>query len=179
MALWGIFLLAPCVTKAQPIPATGKIHFISNAPLEIIEAESAALKGVIEPETGKFAFSIPINSFLGFNSELQREHFNENYMESDRYTRATFAGRIVEDITQWPDVPGEIRARGVLNIHGVEVARTIQITLSSTDNTIAFTSQFEVPLSDHAIEIPRVVHQKIAESIRVTVSGIFTHEAVH
>lgn len=62
----------------------GRISFKSDAPLELIEAASGELKGIIDPSRNAFAFSVNIQSFQGFNSPLQREHFNENYMESKK-----------------------------------------------------------------------------------------------
>jgi hypothetical protein len=77
---------------------SGTINFVSNAELELIKASSDNLQGLIDPGTNQFAFSIVVKSFEGFNSELQREHFNEKYLESDKYPRITFSGKINEQI---------------------------------------------------------------------------------
>src|SRR6476469_7728532 len=76
----------------------GKIHFVSDAPLEHIEASSDQLSGGIDISTREIYFELRIVSFNGFNSALQREHFNENYMESDVYPKATFKGKIVDAV---------------------------------------------------------------------------------
>ncbi|HMQ63788.1 MAG TPA: hypothetical protein PKE06_24100, partial [Flavilitoribacter sp.] len=75
------FTMGTGVLSGQPrlMTETGKISFKSDAPLELIEAASNELKGVIDPGRNGFAFSVNIQSFQGFNSPLQREHFNENY----------------------------------------------------------------------------------------------------
>jgi polyisoprenoid-binding protein YceI len=159
--------------QKQPIYAinSGIAHFRSDAPLEMIEAESKELKGLIDFEQETFAFSISINSFRGFNSALQREHFNENYMETEKFARATFAGKLIEkiDISQ----PGQytVRAKGKLNIHGVEQERIIPVTLTIQNQQILIHSTFNVILQDHNIAIPKVVQQKIADTIIVHITA--------
>ena len=147
----------------------GVIHFKPDAPLELIEASSNNLRGLINPKDNTFAFAIKINTFQGFNSPLQREHFNENYMESRKYPEATFSGRIIEgvDLSQ----PGKytIRAKGKLNIHGVEQERIIKSEVVSSDGHLGLTSSFTVLLEEHNISIPKIVYQKIAEEIQVEI----------
>ena len=76
----------------------GKVSFKSDAPLEVIKAKSAKLRGAIDPANQSFAWTVEIKTFEGFNNPLQREHFNENYMESKRYPKASFVGKIIEKI---------------------------------------------------------------------------------
>lgn len=152
----------------------GTIAFKSNAPLEVIEASSTALEGIIDPAKGTFAFSAPIRSFQGFNSPLQREHFNENYLESDKYPRATFSGKIIEEIDFTRDGRFEVRAKGKLNVHGREQERIIRSTVDIKNGTIQVSSSFTVLLEEHDIAIPKIVYQKIAEEIQVTVAATFT-----
>lgn len=145
----------------------GKAQIKSDAPLEVIKAESKALKGLIDPATKAFAFTLNINSFEGFNSEIQKVHFSENYMEQKKYPQATFSGKIIEDIPF--AVPGtySVRAKGNLEIHGVTRERIIRGTLTIKNGSAHVTSSFLVPVSDHGIAIPRIVKQKIAEEIAV------------
>ena len=96
----------------------GKLQFISDAPLEIIEASSNTLGGILDPSTQQFAFSVDVMSFAGFNSALQQEHFRENYMEISRFTTATFEGKIIEQFDLSQDGTYNIRAKGKMNIHG-------------------------------------------------------------
>ncbi len=146
----------------------GTISFTSDAPLELIEAESKQLTGVIKPSENTFAFLILTKSFKGFNSPLQQEHFHENYMESDKYPKASFSGKFIENIAELKEGRHEVRAKGMLNIHGVEVERILKCTLEVDKGKVTVTSEFKVPLEDHKISIPQVVHQKIAEEILVT-----------
>ena len=75
-----------------------EVSFVSDAPLERIVARNTAATGLLEPATRSFAIQIPVAEFDGFNSPLQREHFNENYMQTNARPKATFAGRIIETI---------------------------------------------------------------------------------
>ncbi len=164
------------VLSAQPVRwevRTGQIEFVSEAPLEIIKASSGALKGLLEADSRRFAFSVPMSSFEGFNSPLQREHFQENYLEIGAHPDATFTGKIIEpvDLTE----PGitTIRAKGIFTIHGVEQERIIRVNLEHSDGQLFATCSFSVLLSEHQIRIPRIVNQKIAETIQVDLRASF------
>jgi hypothetical protein len=153
---------------------TGEVQFRSEAPLEIIEAKSKALRGAINPNENTFAFTIEINSFDGFNSALQRVHFNENYLESPTYPRATFSGKIIEKIDWNQEGQHEIRAKGLLNIHGQEKERIIRSELEIRPNELYVKSAFSLMLADHNITIPKIVSQKIAEEIFIDIELSFS-----
>ena len=152
----------------------GSIAFISEAPLEIIKASSSALTGVVDMRQRTFAISVPVSTFQGFNSALQREHFNENYMESSRFPKATFSGRIIEE-TDF-SLPGThtIRAKGKLVLHGIAQERIVKIQIQASAKGFSARASFSVLLEDFQISIPRVVNQKIAEEIQVQVEAFFT-----
>ncbi len=146
----------------------GYVHFISEAPLEIIEAESDKMQGLINVEKKVFAFQIYVKSFEGFNNPLQQVHFYENYMEANEFPIAIFKGKILEAIQEGK---GIYRAKGKLEIHGQIVERIIEVELDVNDQEITYASSFLVPLLDHDIELPQIVYQKISEVIRVKVEG--------
>ncbi len=152
----------------------GRIHFKSEAPLELIEASSSKLRGLIRTDDQTFAFSVANESFEGFNSALQREHFNENYMESSRYPNCTFTGKIIEPVDFTKEGTYTVRAKGKLSVHGVDVERIIKSTLTIKGNTISVQSEFIVPLQEHNITIPKIVYQKIAEEINVKINATLT-----
>jgi polyisoprenoid-binding protein YceI len=147
--------------------ATGEINFASNAQLELIKASSDKVQGLIDPVTHQFAFTVDIKSFRGFNSELQREHFNEKYMESERFPRARFSGKIIERVDLTIENTHEVRAKGDLEIHGQKQTRIIKSRITVKDGMLYIESFFTVPLSDHNISIPSIVSQKIATEIEV------------
>ncbi|MCC6462769.1 MAG: YceI family protein [Saprospiraceae bacterium] len=150
---------------------TGSIQFKSEAPLELIEARSTQLLGAINPANQTFAWSVDVLSFSGFNSTLQREHFNENYLESGRYPKATFAGKIIEKIDFEKDGVYSVRAKGKLNVHGVEQERIIKGQLERKGRKLHISASFSVPLTDHNITVPKIVYQKIAQEILITVDA--------
>ena len=173
-----LFTLAIGLLAAAPAPQlfiaqNGRVDFSSNAPLEIIKASSRRLTGVIDAEKRTFAFKIPISSFEGFNSALQKEHFNESYLESDKYSEAFFSGKIIEDVDFTLNGEYQVRAKGKLNIHGVEQERIIKSKIRVHNGKIYVESRFPVPLSDHNITIPKIVSQKIATQIEVFVQAAF------
>ena len=146
----------------------GNVDFISNAPLEIIRAHSDQLQGVLDVDEKYFAFKLYVKSFDGFNSTLQRVHFFENYLEVNSFPLAIFKGKILEGLEKGK---GKYRAKGILEIHGVKVERIIDVEINISDNSVAFSTSFLVPLVDHNIDLPRIVFQKIAEEIKVNVQG--------
>ncbi|MBS1581976.1 MAG: YceI family protein [Bacteroidetes bacterium] len=149
------------------------ITFVSDAPLERIEAANTAAVGLLDPGQRTFAVRIPVRSFTGFNSPLQREHFLENYMEVDLHANATFQGRIIEavDLT----MPGtySVRAKGTFTVHGVERERILPCQVVVAADGVRVTSTFDVVLADHAIRVPRVVQQKLAGTVQVKVDLLF------
>jgi polyisoprenoid-binding protein YceI len=146
---------------------SGTIDFASRAQLELIKASSDKVQGLIDPATQQFAFTVDIKSFRGFNSELQREHFNEKYLESEKYPKARFSGKIIEPIDLTTDNAYEVRAKGDLEIHGQKQTRIIKSKIIVRGGVVRITSSFLVPLADHNIAIPNIVSQKIATEIEV------------
>ena len=149
----------------------GNIIFSSDAPLELIKAASNELKGVIETEKKQFLFSVKVSSFKGFNSGFQKDHFNENYLESDKYPNATFSGKIIEDVDFTKDNILTVRAKGILTVHGVPKERIIKSDMTIKNGAIFIKANFTVLLADHNIPIPKVVHEKLASEIKVEVNS--------
>lgn len=146
---------------------SGSINFTSNAQLELIKASSDKVQGLLDSNTNQFAFTIDIKTFQGFNSQLQREHFNEKYMESERFPRARFSGKIIEAIDFSTEGTYDVRAKGDLEIHGIKQTRIIRSRITIRNSVIEIESRFMVPLADHNITIPNIVSQKIATEIEV------------
>lgn len=146
---------------------SGSVSFVSEAPLEEIEASNQQVGAVLDVAKRSVVFQVPITGFKGFNSALQLEHFNENYMETDNYPKATFKGKIIEDIDFTKPGTHKVRAKGMLSIHGEEKERIIPGTIKISSSSIAITTTFDVALADHNITIPRIVTQKIAEVVQV------------
>lgn len=149
----------------------GKITLRSEAPLEVIEAKSTRLRGAIDAANNTFAWSVEVKTFEGFNNPLQREHFNENYMESKIYPKATFTGKIIEQVDFGQDGSQTVRAKGKLTIHGVAQERIIKSQLTIKNGKATVKSAFTVQLADHSISIPKIVYQKISEEVAVSIEA--------
>ena len=150
----------------------GEVFFRSEAKLELIDAKSQKLEAIVDFQKKTFEFLIPINSFKGFNAELQREHFLDRYMESDKFPVATFTGKIIEDVDISKPSEITVRAKGKLTIHGIEQERIIKSKITIQGNVVTVYSVFSVPLKDHKIKVPRVVQEKIANEVLVQVKAI-------
>ncbi len=162
-------------TSSKIFVSTGEVSFISKAPLETIKAKSDKLKGVVSKEDNTFAFSVDYISFVGFNSPLQQEHFSENFMEADKYSTSTFTGRIIEKINWNKEGNNTVRVKGVLNIHGIKQERILNATVDVDSSRVLITSEFKIEIAEHNITIPKIVHQKIAEQVTVSVSAVLKY----
>ncbi|MEX0986779.1 MAG: YceI family protein [Bacteroidales bacterium] len=159
-----------CHAQELYVCRKGKVNFVSDAPLELIKAASGELTGALSSADRSFSFQVPSRSFEGFNSSLQRTHFNEDYMESELYPMSTFRGKIIEEVDLSQPGKQTIRAKGKLTIHGVEFDRIIRCTLDNRNNQIHVMADFTVFLDDHNITIPSIVNKKIAEEIKVEIN---------
>jgi len=149
------------------------INIYSSAPIEDITAETSTGTSVYNSATGDLAFSLNIRS-LTFKKELMQEHFNTDYMESDKYPKATFKGKIQEHIDLSKDGNYPVTVTGELEVHGVKQTRTIPGKITVSNGAVKMTSEFMVKCADHQIKIPQLVFHNIAESIRVQVSAVYT-----
>ena len=143
------------------------IEFFSDTPAEDIFAETDQASAVLDLANFQVAFQVPIISFH-FEKALMEEHFNENYMETEKFPAATFQGSVQGLKVDAPI--GEsvgVSAEGTLTVHGVAVERTIEGTAKRTKTGWVIDAAFEVPTEAHDIPIPGLVREKIAEQIDV------------
>ncbi|MBY0427565.1 MAG: YceI family protein, partial [Cytophagales bacterium] len=129
-------ITTPIFAQKRYMLEKAEISFVSNADLEVIKASSKSVKGILDTLNKQFAFSIPVKSFNGFNSALQQEHFNENYMESEKFPSASFSGKIIEQLDFSRSGSYEVRAKGELDIHGQKQIRIIKIKLQVKNGTL-------------------------------------------
>jgi polyisoprenoid-binding protein YceI len=108
-----------------------------------------------------------ITNFV-FPNKLMQEHFNENYLESEKFPSATFKGKIKESVDLTVAGTYPITASGSATIHGVTRPIELKGSIVSTGATLAFTCQFEVKLMDYKVDIPKIVFAKIAEIVKVS-----------
>jgi polyisoprenoid-binding protein YceI len=143
-----------------------KVGFFSDAAIEDIRAENTKTLSIYNVETGEVAFSIPIKEFQFENATMQ-EHFNEKYLETEKFPKATFQGKF-SSFNPDVDQPQAVMATGKLTIHGVTREVEITGTIQVASRKILAKATFMVKLADYNIKIPQLLWQKIAEQVEVT-----------
>ncbi|MTI23049.1 YceI family protein [Fulvivirga sp. RKSG066] len=166
-----LFLASYTTLSAQKYKSSSStITFFSEAPLENIDATTSEASSIFDESTSEIVFSVPINTFE-FDKSLMQEHFNENYLESEKYPKATFSGKIYGyDHTSTGQQ--QVTAKGEMTIHGETQQVEITGTLQKSDQ-IEINSKFMVTLEDYKIKIPKVLWKNIAEEVEVTVNFIY------
>ena len=145
-----------------------EVSFFSKGPIEDIAAINKSTRPILNTAKGEVAVKVTIKGFE-FDKKLMEEHFNEKYMESDKYPYATFTGKVNEPMDYKKDGTYKVTVTGKLDMHGVVKDRTIEGTVTIKGGEISFESKFVVALKDHKIEIPSLVAQNIAETVEVTI----------
>ncbi|MFY9310987.1 MAG: YceI family protein [Bacteroidia bacterium] len=156
--------------------STGTVRFTTKGPLGLIKAESKKLSGSFDPEKKTFALTIPVASFEGFQNQLQKKHYNEKYMESEKIPNASFKGKVIEDIDFKKEGSYAVRAKGMMNIHGVSKEIIVKSKMTVKNGQILVESIFTVLLGDYDIKIPTIVSQQVDENILVEVSMLLSTE---
>ncbi|AKQ46024.1 hypothetical protein TH63_10855 [Rufibacter radiotolerans] len=153
---------------------TGYISFFSKAPLEDIEAHNRQVVSFLDFKTGDLVFSVPMKAFA-FKKSLMQEHFNENYVESDRYPKATFKGKVLEiqQVNLALDNLYKVVVEGVLTIHGVDKLIRTNATLQVKGRQVQGKSTFSVTPQEFNIQIPSLVKEHIARQIDITVDMLY------
>lgn len=149
---------------------TGKIDFSSKAPLEDIEAKNKTVTAVLDTKTGAVQFEVQMKGFE-FEKKLMQEHFNENYVESGKFPKATFKGNVANNsaVNYAKDGTYNVNVKGKMTIHGVTRDVEAPGTIKVNGGKIEAVSTFNIQLSDYNISIPSVVKDKISNNIRITV----------
>ena len=165
------FLLAISVgAQLRYFTKTGKIKFDSKAPLEDITAIHNSATCVLDASTGQVQFAVLMRGFE-FRKALMQEHFNENYIESDKYPKSTFKGEILNNPEINYATPGQYTAqvKGVMTIHGVSKEVETTGTVMVEDGKLLVNAKFPVKVADYQITIPSIMKEKIANTVTVSV----------
>ncbi|MBT8236005.1 MAG: YceI family protein [Bacteroidia bacterium] len=167
-----LFLLSlsiPVLGQERLRTAEGMISFDASSPLEDIVAKNDKVNGILDAQTGEIAVVLLIKDFQ-FRKKLMQEHFNENYMESERYPKAIFSGTISGWSLDNLDNEGkDFRLSGELTMHGVSQPLEETIQLKRNGRDILCTMAFIVRTEDHKIKVPRVLFKKVAKEVNVRV----------
>src|SRR5664279_317191 len=152
---------------------TGFIGFYSKTPFEDIQGENNQVYAVLDPVSHHLAFAVLLKGFI-FPKELMQIHFNENYVESDKYPKATFSGTCSGDMDLSKDGIYQVVVKGDLNLHGVTKSMETTGQLEVKNGKIMGSSAFKIKPEDYQIIIPGVVRDKIAKEINVKVRMVWT-----
>lgn len=160
-----LVLIANIGFAQKYVTEKSKVSFFSEAVLENITATNSKTNGILNVSTQEFAFAVPIKEFQ-FEKSLMQEHFNEKYMESDRYPKATFTGKL-SDFDPNSTATQNVTAKGKLTIHGVTKEVEIAGTIQKSNSNYLIQAKFPVKLVDYKITIPELLWQKVAEQVEV------------
>ena len=164
------FLFLTALVSAQKYATrSGKTSFIgSEETFEQIKAVNTVSTSIIDSSSGDIAILLFVSAF-DFEISLMQEHFNENYMDSSKYPKATFSGNIQNfSLEELSDYEKDHKIHGVLTIKGVEKEITVSCRLKKTQKGLSLKTNFNVLASDFDIKIPKVVRNKISQEINIT-----------
>lgn len=149
---------------------TGRISFFSSATMEDIDAHNKSAIVLLNTKTGDLQFSVLMKGFE-FKKALMQEHFNKNYVESDKFPKAEFKGQVTNNASVNYAVNGtyNVTVKGKLTIHGVAKDVDVPGSITVKDGKVTASSVFNVLVADYKITIPRIYRDNIAKSIKVTV----------
>ena len=151
----------------------GYIRFYSDAPLEKIEAHNRQVNAALDLQKGDFVFRVLMKSF-NFEKALMQEHFNENYVESDKFPNATLLGKIVNfsEINLEKEGTYPVTVDGKLTIHGVTKQVTVKGTMEVKAGKLIGKARFDINLDDYKISIPSAVVSNLSKTIEITVETV-------
>jgi hypothetical protein len=168
-----LFLTLLLIESAHPkkyLTKTGHAYFISQTDAIDIDAHNYQVAAILDTETGEFVVIVLIKAFE-FSLATADKHFNETYMESDRYPKAVFRGKISDFTVFDLSKKGEYEAKAVgnLTIHGQTQSIEKTGKLIVKENTIHIDCDFEVLIDDYKIEVPKSVKERVAKKVQVEI----------
>ena len=163
------FLFVTSILSAQKYATrSGKTSFIgSEETFEQIKAVNSVSTAIVDSSSGDIAILLFIGAF-DFEISLMQEHFNENYMDSSKYPKATFSGNIQNfSFEELLDSEKDYKILGVLTIRGIEKNVSVSCRLKKISKGLSLKTNFNVSASDFDIKIPKVVRNKISQEINI------------
>ncbi len=148
---------------------SGEVNFNASTPLEDIKATNKEVNAILKTENGNFATVLLMQDF-DFRRKLMQEHFNENYVESERYPKGYLSGTIQNfNLEELNAEPKKYLLKGKLSMHGVTRDFSSEVSLSKRSGAIRLESEFIVQPESYKIEIPTLLFKKIAQEVMVSV----------
>ncbi|HLC83546.1 MAG TPA: YceI family protein [Bacteroidia bacterium] len=153
------------------VAKTCEVSFFSASPLENIEAIAKVPKTFLNISTNDVQVQITNTAFM-FEKPLMQEHFNENYMESEKFPSTTFKGKINEKVDWTKDGEQKVTVTGKMSMHGVDKEITINGVVTIKGGEISISSKFKVHVADYKIKVPSLYIQNIAEDVDVKLNAV-------
>ena len=165
-----LIVFAAAANAQRVYTKNGLISFFSSTKMEDIKADNNQVLCVLNTQTGDLQFSL-LNKGFHFPKALMEEHFNENYIESNKYPKSTFKGTVADitkvDFTKDGTYP--VSVKGDLVMHGITKNITAAGNITVKGGKVTAAAKFMVKLADYNISIPGAVKSNISESIEITV----------
>jgi hypothetical protein len=163
-----LFALIFCNAQEKMITKSGKITFEASVPaFEEVKAKNEGVTYVLNPKTGEIA-SLALMKGFRFKLALMEEHFNENYVNSESYPKATFKGKIQNfDSTALTATAKDYTIKGKLELHGKTNDVSAIASIRKVEGGIEIVSNFTVNADDYNIAIPAVVKSKVSNKVKV------------
>ncbi|RZJ28586.1 MAG: YceI family protein [Flavobacterium sp.] len=154
--------------QEKMLTKTGNVTFEASVPaFEEVKGTSQTVTCVLNPKTGDIQSQILMKSFR-FKIALMEEHFNENYIESDKYPKATFRGRIDKfDAAALTATAKDYTIQGTMEMHGKTKDISMPAKIRKTEAGIEVVSNFTLNVDDYGISIPSVVKSKVSKKVNV------------
>lgn len=168
-----LFVLYPISAQEKLSTSKCTIYFEASVPLfEAVEAKNDAVNCTLIPDKSQITFTAVIKNFQ-FKRDLMKEHFNSNYMESDRYSKAVFKGIIEKfDLKIVTENEKDFLIKGKLTIHGQTRMITVNAKIKKANTGIQINSHFTLNTDDFNIEIPSIVIAKISKNVNAQIDCI-------
>lgn len=170
-----MFFIFCCIISVKPQIYSAKqnateVYFLSEAPLENIEATNKGGVIVLNSTNNQVQARITIMNFK-FKNALMEEHFNENYMESNKYPHAFFKGKIKDDVDYTKEAEKDVMLEGELEIHGVKKQVELPAKINIKNKEFEVFSKFKIKVADYNIKVPSLYVKNIAEEVVVTIKS--------
>lgn len=147
----------------------GQAKFLASVPtaLEEVAATNNSVSAVLDTKTGDVAVQALVKAFK-FKVPLMEEHFNENYLESDKYPKSMFKGKVLNfDASKLTAAKTTYQVEGDFTLHGVTKHIKIPATIAKVNNKLVVAAIFTIKAADYNIKIPSLVKQKVAEDVKI------------
>ena len=164
LMLWSVDLSAQSVYVSD----SSQVSFFSETPIESISALNSASTAMVNMSDQTVKVQVPVAAFQ-FQNKLMQDHFNEGYLEPEKFPYATFRGKLSDSLDFSIDTVYAVQAIGMLNVHGINRVHTLLGNMVCKDSIVQLNSEFNLVLEDHNVKVPGVVFESIAKQVKVDV----------